>query len=73
MHSVVKLLAGVGLLVPGVLLSLRGLQLAPPGLEAITRFLFGGARPSVGVTTVLVLAGGFLLFSALKPADQGQR
>ena len=58
---------------PGVLLTLRGLHLAPPGLESITRFFFGGAKPSLAVTTVLVAAGAFLLVSASKPVDHGQR
>jgi hypothetical protein len=63
MHQAVKLLLGLGLLVPGVLLLLRALHLAPPGLEAITTFLFGGMRLFVPVPAVMTVVGGVLVGS----------
>jgi hypothetical protein len=63
MHQAVKLLLGLGLLVPGVLLLLRALHLAPPGLEAITTFLFGGTRLFVPVPAVMTVVGGVLVGS----------
>jgi hypothetical protein len=63
MHQAVKLLSGLGLLVPGSLLLLRALHLAPPGLEAITTFLFGGLRLFVPVPAVMTVVGAVLVLS----------
>jgi hypothetical protein len=65
MHQAVKLLLGLGLLVPGVLLLLRALHLAPPGLEAITTFLFGGTRLFAPVPAVMTMVGGVLVGSVV--------
>lgn len=73
MHSLVKLVGGLGLLLPGLMLTLRGLKVAPPALEAITSFFFGSARPSLATTLLLVAVGGVLVFSATMPASRDGR
>ncbi|MCU0697154.1 MAG: hypothetical protein MUC96_11535 [Myxococcaceae bacterium] len=63
MHQVVKLLVGLGLLVPGALLLLRALHLAPPGLEAITTFVFGGLRLYAPLPAAMTVVGAILVLS----------
>ncbi|MBE2247992.1 MAG: hypothetical protein IAE78_00500 [Myxococcus sp.] len=65
MNSALKLLLGFGLLVPGLLLLLRVLHLAPAGLESITSFFFGSARPFFPLPFGMTVAGAVLVFSAL--------
>lgn len=65
MNSALKLVAGFALLGPGLLLLLRVLKLAPPGLESITSFFFGSARPAFLVPFGMTVVGAVLVLSAL--------
>jgi len=74
MNPALKLLAGVALLVPGLLLLLRKLYVAPSGLESITSFFFGSARPPFLIPFGMTVAGALLLFSAFSgPPSIDQR
>ncbi len=74
MNPALKLMAGVALLVPGVVLLLRVLHLAPSGLESITSFFFGSARPPVPLPLGMTVVGAVLLLSALSgPPSIDQR
>lgn len=67
MHDAVKLFGGLLLLVPGVLLLLRGAGLAPSGLEAITTFFVGGVRLGLAVPALMSLVGAVLVMSSFAP------
>lgn len=74
MNPALKLLAGVALLGPGLLLLLRVLHLAPAGLESITSFFFGSARPPFPVPFGMTVAGALLLLSSFSgPPSIDQR
>lgn len=65
MNAGLKLLIGLGLLVPGLLLLLRVTKVAPPALEAITSFFFGDLRPFLPLPAAMTIGGAILVLSAL--------
>lgn len=65
MNDALKLLGGLALLGPGLLLLLRSLKLAPAPLESITSFFFGSARPAVPLPLIATVVGAILVLSAL--------
>jgi len=76
LKSALQLLVGSGLLVPGVLLLLRHFKLAPPALEAITRFFLGGLRLGFFVPGMMTVVGALLVGNALGlgvPRDENLR
>lgn len=73
MHQAVKLLVGLVLLVPGSLLLLRALHLAPPGLEAITTFFFGGLRLFAPVPAVMTVVGAVMVLGVVTSGAQAPR
>jgi hypothetical protein len=70
MHQAVKLLVGLGLLIPGVLLLLRSLHAAPAGLEAITTFFFGGLRLFTPVPAAMTVVGAVLVLSVVSAGPE---
>jgi hypothetical protein len=76
MKTTLQLLVGAGLLIPGLLLLLRHFKLAPPALEAITRFFVGGLRLGFFVPGMMTVVGALLVGSALglgAPRDENLR
>lgn len=65
MNQALKLLVGVALLGPGLLLLLRVTKVAPPALESITTFFFGGLRPFLPLPAAMTIGGAILVLSAL--------